>query len=188
MNVARSSALSILLPNGKVLIAGGNNGASSALASTELYDPASNSFASAAGTATMKTGRSGATATLLPNGKVLIAGGIDAKFNALASIELYDPNTNTFAVTTAMMKTAREFAMASLLPDGKVLIAGGSDTAGNNLTSSEIYDWVANTFTAGATMNVARFSALAIALRNGKVLIAGGFAASTLATTELYMP
>ena len=69
MNIARSFATATLLPNGKVLIAGG-----SFLSSTELYDPATNTFALVASTPVMNAGRTWATATSLPNGKVLIAG------------------------------------------------------------------------------------------------------------------
>jgi Kelch motif len=74
MNNARRLATATLLPNGKVLIAGGFDGANT-LSSTELYDPVSNTFATAASTPTMNAARFDATATLLPNGKVLIAGG-----------------------------------------------------------------------------------------------------------------
>src|SRR5208283_6136940 len=114
------------------------------LASTELYDPATNRFA-LTGTATMNTGRSFATATLLPNGKVLIAGGAGTSFASLASTELYDPGTNSFATSgTANMNQARQSATATLLPNGKVLIAGGlGGLAGN---STDLYDSATNSF------------------------------------------
>jgi Kelch motif len=54
MNTARYAATATLLPNGEVLIAGGGNGG---LSSTELYDPVSNTFAAAAATPVMNTGR-----------------------------------------------------------------------------------------------------------------------------------
>ncbi|HVN29737.1 MAG TPA: kelch repeat-containing protein, partial [Candidatus Binataceae bacterium] len=86
---------------GKVLIIGGNTFDYGVLASTELYDPATNTFAPANQTASMNTERVNATATLIttgPNaGKVLIAGGIGNRTGVLASTELYDPTTNTFA-------------------------------------------------------------------------------------------
>src|SRR5260370_15161700 len=74
MNTARENATATLLPNGTVLIAGGAGNAG-ALSSTELYDPGSNSFADTASTPVMNTAPRGATATLLPNGTGLIAGG-----------------------------------------------------------------------------------------------------------------
>jgi Galactose oxidase, central domain len=94
------NATATLLPNGKVLIAGGlSQGFHSTppLNEVDLYDPASNSFASAASTPTMNVAREGATATLLPNGKVLIAGGSGPSapgfgpFGPLSSTELYTP-------------------------------------------------------------------------------------------------
>src|ERR1700683_3382482 len=85
MTIARSGHTATLLPNGKVLIAGGYTG-SVQLASAELYDPGT--FAP---TGDMTTPRAGNTAVLLPNGKVLIAGGLSA--------ELYDPSTGTFTAT-----------------------------------------------------------------------------------------
>jgi hypothetical protein len=190
MNTARSFATAILLPNGKVLIAGG-----SFLSSTELYDPVTNTFAPAASTPVMNTGRTWATGTLLPNGKVLIAGGAVnmSQSGALASTELYDPVTNTFApaASTAVMNAVRYVATATLLPNGKVLIAGGTHDGNIGLSSTELYDPVTNTFAASTPdMNTARFVATATMLPNGKVLIAGGvsFDVGYLSSTELYDP
>jgi len=200
MNVARQQATATLLPDGKVLIAGGFDVNGMALASTELYDPATNTFAPPAGTAKMNATRVDATATLLPNGKVLIAGGFDINETPLASTELYDPATNTFAAATPSMHTTHASATATLLPNGKVLIAGGyalRSTGGFKPTNStELYDPATNTFalpTGTATMNGARAQAVATLLANGKVLIAGGFGPvpfglTALMTTELYDP
>ena len=100
-----------------MLIAGGGDDAYfTSLASTELYDPATNSFAAPADTAVMNTARTFATATLLPSGKVLIAGGW-GNSGPLSSTELYDPATNSFSAPadTAVMNTTREGATATLL-------------------------------------------------------------------------
>jgi Galactose oxidase, central domain len=89
MNVARAGATATLLPNGKVLIAGGANGdgnVDNVLKNTELYDPVSNTFAPVASTPVMNTARQNATATLLPNGKVLIAGGFESVRNSLSQV------------------------------------------------------------------------------------------------------
>lgn len=100
MNDARYRASSAVLPNGNVLIAGGTGpghpGAAPALSSTELYDSKSNSFAAGP---VMNQARTGATATLRENEKVLIAGGIGPteNSNAPASVEVYNPVTNSFA-------------------------------------------------------------------------------------------
>jgi galactose oxidase-like protein len=183
MNTARFVATATLLPNGKVLIAGGF-GAAGTLSSTELYDPVTNTFA--ASTPVMNAARDFATATLLPNGKVLIAGG-DTNSGPLSSTELYDPVTNTFAASTPVMNTARAAATATLLPNGKLLIAGGLDNTFNPSSSTELYDPVSNTFAASPVMNTARESATATLLPNGKALIAGGDnGSSILSSTELY--
>jgi hypothetical protein len=123
------------LPNGKVLIAGGGNGVGY-LNSTELYDPVANTFAPPASTAVMNTARQSDTATLLPNGKVLIAAGQGSTI--LSSTELYDPATNSFAASTPSMNTARQSHTGTLLPNGKVLITGGNGNAGA-LNSTELY-------------------------------------------------
>jgi hypothetical protein len=148
MNTARSGATATLVPNGKVLIAGGYIGSPPySLASTELYDPATNTFAAAGSTPVMNYQRIGDTATLLPNGKVLIAAGYNYSSSTpppgtLASTELYNPVTNKFApaASTPVMTTPREYATATLLPNGKVLIAGGEFTPGQTtLKSTELY-------------------------------------------------
>jgi hypothetical protein len=195
MNAVRAGAVSTLLPNGKVLIAGGGNSTSS-VNTTELYDPVTNTFA--ASTPVMNVARSFATATLLPNGKVLIANGFDATSNAVKSVDVYDPVTNSFAASTPLMNTARVYTTATLLPNGKVLIAGGISNGpfgginfGAVQSSTELYDPVANTFAATTpSMNTPRYLARATLLPNGKVLIAGGTidGANALSSTELYDP
>jgi N-acetylneuraminic acid mutarotase len=185
MNQARDQATATLLPNGKVLIAGGNDLNGNELSSVELYDPASNSFAPAASTPTMNHARSAATATLLFSGKVLIAGGGAGEggfFTSLKSVELYDPASNSFAPAAALptMNTARDSAAAALLPNGEVLIAGGEGgpfPIGGPLNSVELYNPVTNNFAPAVstpTMNDFRAFATATSLANGKVLIAGG--------------
>jgi len=189
MNTGRDAATATLLPNGRVLIAGGFAGDHNFLASTELYDFTTNSFVASAGTAAMNTGRQDAAAALLPNGKVLIAGGVAAGGNPLASTELYDPATNSFALKTAAMNAAHDGATATLLPNGKVLIAGGFDSNFNASSGTELYNPATNTFaTATPSMNAGRKQALATLLPNGKVLIAGGIDTNfnPLASTELY--
>ena len=116
---ARLNHTATLLPNGKVLVAGGLRGGT--LASAELYDPANGTWAA---TGSLATARYCHTATLLPNGKVLVAGGRDSSLNTLASAELYDPTSGTWT-TTGSLATARYSHTATLLPSGKVLVVGG---------------------------------------------------------------
>jgi len=89
-------------------------------------------------------GRELHTATRLPDGRVLIAGGINSAGQTIASAEIYDPATRTFSSAGSMV-TSRQTHTATLLPSGKVLLAGGF-TSGF-FTSAEVYDPVAGTFT-----------------------------------------
>jgi hypothetical protein len=132
----------------------------------------------------MITGRYFHTSTLLPNGKVLVAGGY-GNSGYLASAELYDPVTGTWTATSAMSTPRYNFS-AALLPGGKVLVAGGINGAGI-IPGTEVYDPALGQWTATNALNFARFSATATVLPNGKVLIAGGAGNSGYpANAELY--
>jgi hypothetical protein len=173
MQIARASHSSTLLPDGKVLIAGGFGGSgteSSPYRSTEIYDPRTGSFQPAGN---MTIGRTGHTATLLKNGKLLIAGGWTGRYNVRRSAELYDPATGVFAPTGDMV-VERAGNTAALLPDGRVLVAGGEEPSENALSSAEVYDPSTGKFTRTGDMTEPRGEATATALRNGKVLIVGG--------------
>src|SRR5688572_6205714 len=100
----------------------------------------------------MTARRAAHTATLLPDGRVLVAGGLSGESSA-ASTELFDPATKAFA-NASNMSVARAAHTATLLSNGKVLIAGGYN--GDYLASAELYDPVANSFAPVRTMNVAR--------------------------------
>jgi hypothetical protein len=128
----------------------------------------------------MTAARGSATATLLPSGKVLIAGGFNTSTTTVNATELYDPTTNTFSAG-APLKHTRGGATATLLPNAKVLIAGGNDGNGD-LNSTELYDVATNTFAPGPSMIAARYGAAAVLLGNGKVLIACG----QVSSAEIY--
>src|SRR5206468_2701218 len=112
------------------------------------------------------------TATLLLNGTVLVAGGLDANNAVVASAEVYDPSARGFS-TAGDMRAARVGHTATLLSDGRVLVAGGSDGA-NALRNIDIYDPVTRTFSDWGLLNVARRGHTASILTDGRILIAGG--------------
>lgn len=187
MSTPRLGAASVRLRDGRVFMAGGEDASKKSVASVELYNPSTGTWTL---TSPMQADRVNPTATLLQNGKVLVVGGYQGNSEccALASAELYDPATGTFA-PTGSLATARRNHTATLLEDGKVLIAGGYD--GTYLDAPELYDPVAGTFSATGSMGTARRYPSATRLLNGKVLIAGGYQNGTdglLATADLYTP
>ncbi|MBX3232375.1 MAG: hypothetical protein KIT84_22385 [Labilithrix sp.] len=135
------------------------------------------------------------TVTLLPNGKVLVAGGNVSPLDATTSAELYDPATKTSTLTQPMSAPHRMHT-ATLLADGRVLIAGGlHQSVATN--AAELFDPATGQFTAVGPMKVARMGATAVRLADGRVLIAGGYAGSAwwqltsagaLADVELFDP
>jgi len=130
------------------------------------------------------------TATLMTNGKVLVAGGMERNGVWLDSAELYDPATGRFS-ETGKMHQERAGAAAILLGNGKILIAGGNDSSGKSLASAEIYDPAGNQFSMTGSMGAPRGHAGAVLLKNGRVLIVGGSASGDddqLTTAEIYDP
>lgn len=108
------------------------------------------------------------SATLLPGGEVLIAGGSDTRGGSLASGELYNPTTKTFTATSNNMPNKAAGHTATLLKDGRVLIAGGGNS------SSQIYTRATNSFSSTGGMSSQRSFHTATLLNDGRVLLAGG--------------
>lgn len=131
------------------------------------------------------------TATLLPNGKVLIAAGMARDGTPEPTAELYDPRINRFTPIGKLASPRGWGATATLLEDGKVLIAGGATGSWCSdscyLATAELYDPAAISFTPIGNMIEQRAGARAIQLRNGDVLIVGGNISSRQ-TAELYHP
>jgi hypothetical protein len=125
----------------------------------------------------MTVGRVDAAAAPLPDGRVLVAGGIDptdfTHTAVLRSAEIFDPATETFS-PTGSMTIPREDAGAAPLPDGRVLVAGGKDEIHNSLQSAEIFDPVTGTFAPTGDLTIARGGPAAAPLPDGRVLVAGG--------------
>ncbi|WP_257456612.1 Kelch repeat-containing protein [Archangium lipolyticum] len=122
------------------------------------------------------------TATLLPNGKVLVAG-----YSPRAA-ELYDPSTGRWSATGSMAAQHNDLATATLLNNGKVLIAGGINSSGWT-APAELYDSVSNAWSTTGSMVTPRKYHTATLLKNGKVLVAGGQSSSGyISTAEVYDP
>ena len=190
MSVERFRPTATLLPNGKVLIAGGahytGGGAGVALNSGEVYEPATGSFTLVGNT--MSNLRDGATATLLPNGKVLMTGGPQG----VSSADLYDPATNSFA-QTGSMTIDRAIHTATLLANGQGANNGRTKAQCRTftLTSAEIYDPATGLFTATGNMIEARQRHAATLLPNGTVMVTGGIGLQSPASPmagEIYDP
>jgi N-acetylneuraminic acid mutarotase len=187
LNGLRVNHTATLLQNGMVLVTGGEGPPAptnfpATLVGTntaELYDPATGVWTF---TGSMATTRYNHTATLLPNGKVLVVGG---GTNIAASPELYDPVSGTWSPTPPL-NIARASATTTLLPNGKVLLAGGWNDG--VITNAELYDPNSGTWTLAASLNTGRFAHTATMLAGGQVLFAGGTTngGAPLASAEVY--
>jgi Bacterial Ig-like domain (group 2)/Galactose oxidase, central domain len=182
-----------LLNNGMVLVAGGlGDTSNTALASAELYNPATGAFTP---TGSMNAAREFHTATLPNNGMVLVAGGAgdnpipgDSPIS-LASAELYDPATGIF-IPTGSLNAARNSHTATMLNSGMVLVAGGAgDVFSPFLASAELYNPTTGIFSPAGSLNTGRSDHTATLLNNGMVLVAGGSGSGgAVASAELYDP
>ena len=121
-------------------------------------------------TDSMASARYSHTATLLPSGQVLVAGGYAGR--ALSSAELYRPALRVWTMTGSM-SAARYDQTATLLASGEVLVAGGTDGATAIWRSAELYDPATMLWTATDGMGTARINHTATLLPSGQVLVAG---------------
>ena len=184
-----------LLRNGRVLVTGGfasatTVNAQAVLSSAEIYDPGKGTWSP---TGSMHTRRALHVAELLPDGRVLVAGGrtCDQAPPATCNFtfrsdtaEIYDPDTGTFTPTGSMVHKRHTTAAVTLL-DGTVLIPAGFTEEGNGDTADS-YDPATGQFTETQPLNVPRARQGAMLLHDGRVLVAGGFAGGN--TSEVFDP
>ena len=189
----RAGSTATTLTNGLVLIAGGehpgaNSGNATSTATAELFDPATGRFTR---TGSMATSRTRHTATLLSDGRVLVAGGWVARggsFDKLASAEVFDASTGSWT-TVGSMASPRDSFTATRLADGRVLILGGwADGGLGPDATAEVFDPLTGMFAAVNGMSIARGGHTATLLPDGRLLIVGGSPFDTEARPELYDP
>ena len=177
------------MKDGRVLVAGGDDGslaAGSALSSVQVYTSGSGWSAGAA----MKKVRLDHAAVLLPDGRVLVAGGVDASGTALSTAEIYDPTSGHWTLTGTMSAARAGFTM-NVLADGRVVAVGGyAANPGQALTSADLFDPTTDGWTATGALTAGRRYQAAAALGDGRVVVIGGHggASDYLASCEVYTP
>ena len=193
MAVPRYHPNLVVLPDSRVLAAGGGAGGEQVTATAEVYDPAADRWTELP---PMASPRLDASAVLLRNGKVLVAGGEATATQAasLSSAELFDYRTDRWSAAPRM-HDRRARAVSSILPDGEAVVAGGFDYAGGYslaVATSDYYDAVRSRWSLGAPMQVARGEAGFATLTDGSLLAVGGDSRTgsvhTQATAEVLDP
>ncbi|VWB42369.1 putative Ig domain-containing protein [Burkholderia lata] len=171
MKRGRSKATSTLLPDGRVLVVGGIEigDFGTYVAEAELFDPVSGTWTT---TGSLNVARAHHIATLLPGGRVLVAGG-GSPAGITATAELYDVRSGTWTLARDM-NVKRSSPTAAMLPNGKVLVAGGTSAS----LTAEQYDPVTGAWTLTGPMVMPRVEAQATGLPDGRVVVTGNYDAS----------
>ena len=185
LHEGRRKHASVLLPNGNVLVGGGEG--TSILASCEIYEVNNGKWRY---TNRMNIPRAYHDMLLLRTGKILAIGGFNER-----SCELFDPVTETWTLTDSI-PTLRFFGQSiTELKDGRILVSGGYILSNDGnfeeyLSVCEIYDPVTEKWLPAASLNIGRYNHTATLLSSGEVLIAGGSAKTVgaLRSCEIYNP
>ncbi len=180
-----------LVDDGTVIVMGGYdwNDGIGCYRSVERYNPASNRWDDAA---FMLEGRCDHSATLLGDGRILVAGGyVEGPTTATTAASIYDPETDRWSEVNSM-NTARRHHQATVLDNGRVLVVGGITTEGDPTATAEIFNPASGGWSATASMSDPRPGMVFAELADGRVLVAGGQGGqrgtTALATAEVYDP
>ena len=194
MRASEENAAASLMKDGRVLVAGGDQGGIGLVVKTaQIYDPATNAWTTVKNMASKRLGHS---ATTLPDGRILIAGGgygAYPNYKVLKTIELFDPTTKQFSAG-APMATGRAGHTATMLPGGKVLVVGGMSAYYLSIrfavctNSVELYDPATANWSTRAPMSKPRCGHTTTVLPDGRILVAGGDFRSLANTAEIYDP
>ena len=181
-----------MLSDGRVILIGGSNG-TAPVATTEIFDPLSNSVSAGAA---LSVPRMAHSATTLLDGRVLVVGGTTVVTNPdgstsntdLASAEIYDPATGGFGASTSSLAAARRDHTAFLLPNNNSVLIVGGTSSGNEIGTAEMFVPSTGTFAPTGSPAAARQRATGTALKqDGILLLAGGSnSTGTLSSAELY--
>lgn len=186
MHHARAYHASALLPDGRVLVAGGQDAAGDSMTSVEVWDPATSQWTESAPLPVAHHNESN-SAVALTDGRVLVAGGSNSQgvgpAMLSAATQVFDPRTGRWSLGPPLPQGRNDHVVVALA-DGRVLVAGGqvwrddvlppNPTSTVATTSTALYDPRARRWSNGPPMHAARANAAAVALADGTVLVTGG--------------
>lgn len=216
---ARDGLVAAVGPGGQIYAIGGENGTTQVYSNVEAYDPSTNAWACSVGDlspgcstldlAPMPTARARLALVVGKDGKFYAFGGCNQTVNGIAcgnslpTIEVYDPNANTWTCSTddtssagcttkalAPMPTPRSLHGGALGPDNRIYAIGGWDGLTNVYSGVETYDPIVNAWTTESSLSAARFGLGAVTGADGRIYAIGGCSGITdcnaLSSVEAY--